>query len=109
MQITINEILTSHENGQHRQARAQMREGGFTISEVLEEYAENYPAAASELVGMVRCLEIQDRDPEAEQLEAAQANLLKFALLALADLDDQKTGWYYQFSAAAEKVENLTA
>jgi hypothetical protein len=51
----------------------------------------------------------EQEEKRAEQLEAAQAQLLRYALLALADLCDQDTGWYYQFSAAAEKVENLTS
>lgn len=36
----------------------------------------------------------------------AYADLHHFAELVLADLNDRKTGWYYQFSAACEKIRN---
>jgi hypothetical protein len=46
-------------------------------------------------------------DPQHDEARAkAYANLHYFAELVLADLNDRKTGWYYQFSAAVEKVRN---
>lgn len=42
--------------------------------------------------------------PEEIAREKAYADLHHFAELVLQDLNDRKTGWYYQFSAAVEKV-----
>jgi hypothetical protein len=36
----------------------------------------------------------------------AFADLHHYAELVLSDLNDRKTGWYYQFSAAVEKIRN---
>lgn len=43
---------------------------------------------------------------EADKEAKAQADLHHYAELVLADLNDRKTGWYYQFSAAVEKIRN---
>ena len=38
--------------------------------------------------------------------KAAWQNLQDRAELVLGDLNERKTGWYYQFSAAVEKIRN---
>lgn len=43
---------------------------------------------------------------EAEKEKEAHARLFKYAELILADLNERKSGWYYQFSAAVEKIRN---
>ena len=45
-------------------------------------------------------------DPQREARAKANAQLFKYAELVLSDIHDGKTGWYYQFSAAVEKVRN---
>jgi len=41
-----------------------------------------------------------------ERREKAQSDLHHYSELVLSDLNDRKTGWYYQFSAAVEKIRN---
>lgn len=43
-------------------------------------------------------------DPQREARAKANADLFRFSELVLSDLTARKTGWYYQFSAAVEKV-----
>ena len=45
-------------------------------------------------------------DPQHEARAKANAALFKYAELVLSDIHEGKTGWYYQFSAAVEKVRN---
>lgn len=42
-----------------------------------------------------------------EAIENALRELLKRAIAVNADLNDQSTGWYYQFGAAIEKAERV--
>lgn len=41
-----------------------------------------------------------------EKERKAWSNLHYYAEHVLRDLNDRKTGWYYQFSAAVEKIRN---
>jgi hypothetical protein len=59
--------------------------------------------AALEAAGPVR-----ERDGgAADGLREALAELQGTAALVLGDLDDQSSGWYYQFKAAVEKAEAI--
>lgn len=60
--------------------------------------------------GATPCLLTREHATQAIDANAkerkAYEDLHHFAELVLADLNDKKTGWYYQFSAAVEKIRN---
>ena len=56
--------------------------------------------------GIANLIESESKDPAREK---AWSDLLHFAELVAADLNDRKTGWYYQFTAAVDKVRKYHA
>lgn len=49
-----------------------------------------------------------NRLAELEEVLTAARRAVKYSKLAEADINDQQTGWFYQWSAATEKLERLT-